>query len=128
MMDRRKFLHVAAGGAAVMLTTTACAGDRGFELAALSQPALLPAFGGDEVRAVGRRYREMVPAESSVKALRAAILDTRPSALQRALGREAAVAALVDGDFAAARVVVVNGWVLSVTEARQCALYSLLHT
>jgi hypothetical protein len=43
------------------------------------------------------------------------------------LGREATVAALVDGDFAAAHVVVVNGWVLSVTEARQCALYSVLH-
>jgi len=127
-MDRRRFLHVAAGGAAVTLTTTSCAGDRGFELAALSETALLPALGGDEVRAVGRRYREMVPAESSVKALRTAILDTRPSVLQRALGREATVAALVDGDFAAAHVVVVNGWVLSVTEARQCALYSLLHT
>lgn len=127
-MNRRRFLHLTAAGAAVTLTTTACAGAAGFELAALSEPALLPAFGGDEVGAVGRRYREMVPAESSVQALRAAILDTRPSALGRALGRDATVAALVDGDFVGGRVVIVNGWVLSATEARQCALYSLIHT
>jgi hypothetical protein len=31
----------------------------------------------------------------------------------------------VHEDFAAGRTVVVDGWVLSVTEARQCALFSL---
>jgi len=29
-------------------------------------------------------------------------------------------------DFARGRTVMLNGWVLSVTEARQCALFSLL--
>jgi len=29
-------------------------------------------------------------------------------------------------DFGAGRTVVVDGWLLSVTEARQCALYSTL--
>jgi len=32
----------------------------------------------------------------------------------------------VRADFAAGRVVVVRGWILSVTEARECALFSLL--
>ena len=31
----------------------------------------------------------------------------------------------VRADFAAGRVIVVRDWVLSVTEARQCALFSL---
>ena len=127
-MDRRRFLHVAAAGAVVTLTTSACAGERGSDLTALSDPALLPAFGGDEVRAIGRRYREMVPAESSVEALRAAILDARSSVMRLALGRGSTVESLVDGDFAEGRVITVGGWVLSATEARQCALYSLTHT
>jgi hypothetical protein len=33
---------------------------------------------------------------------------------------------LVRGDFAHGRTVIVDGWILSVTEARQCALFSLL--
>ncbi len=33
----------------------------------------------------------------------------------------------VENDFKTGKVVMVNGWVLSVTEARQCALLSLLH-
>jgi hypothetical protein len=34
--------------------------------------------------------------------------------------------ALVARDFADGHTVLVDGWVLSVTEARQCALFSLL--
>ena len=33
----------------------------------------------------------------------------------------------VQHDYATGNTVIVNGWVLSVTEARQCALFSLLH-
>jgi hypothetical protein len=33
---------------------------------------------------------------------------------------------LIQRDFAEGRTVLLDGWVLSVTEARQCALYSLL--
>jgi hypothetical protein len=32
----------------------------------------------------------------------------------------------VDADFKNGKVLVVNGWVLSLTEARQCALFSIL--
>ena len=80
------------------------------------------------MRAIGRHYRELVPAESSVEALRTALLESRPGPLRRAVGRPATVAALVEEDFAEGRLIVVNGWVLSKTEARQCALYSLAHS
>ena len=35
------------------------------------------------------------------------------------------MARLVHDDFDDGRTVVVDGWILSATEARQCALYSL---
>jgi len=47
--------------------------------------------------------------------LRAAILAPHPS-----------IAATVRRDFETGRTVLVNGWVLAATEARQCALFSLL--
>ena len=34
----------------------------------------------------------------------------------------------VENDFKTGKMAVVNGWVLSVTEARQCALFSLLQS
>jgi len=36
------------------------------------------------------------------------------------------IAAMVRRDFETGRTVLVNGWVLAATEARQCALFSLL--
>ena len=36
------------------------------------------------------------------------------------------ISALVRRDFETGRTVLVNGWILSVNEARQCALFSLL--
>jgi hypothetical protein len=67
-----------------------------------------------------------VPAERDAEALRAAILAA-PRASRLGETPRVPVAELVRSDFAEGRTVVVHGWVLSVTEARQCALFSLLH-
>jgi len=127
-MDRRQFLRVAATGAVVHLTSTACRShaDAASDAAALAQPELLALVGPEQVREIGRRYRRAVPAEHDAEALRAAILAaSRASRLGEA--PRVPVAELVRSDFAEGRTVVVHGWVLSVTEARQCALFSLLH-
>jgi hypothetical protein len=64
-----------------------------------------------------------VPKESTEAALRAAIsrsqYNTFPWIRRRLLDEQ------IRDDFAAGRVVVINGWVLSEIEARLCALYSL---
>jgi hypothetical protein len=115
-VNRRQFLGMTAAGAALSLTRL-----RGAELGeshhahTLASPELLSVVGPVEVRDIGRAYRTLVPAESDRDVLEAALRDARtsPDAMARA-------------DFAAERTVVVRGWVLSRTEARQCALFSLL--
>ena len=104
-MDRRAFIRVAAAGAALgaALTSGCAPGD-----AELAHPELLDVLGERTVRDIGRQYRETH-------------LERDPDVLR----------ALIDGhrvrvDFAAGNVVVVDGWVLSRTEARQCALFDLL--
>jgi len=113
-MDRRQFLRVTAAGAVTSLSVpVVAAGARRADdrtLRALAYPELLGVLGAERVRAIGVRYREATPAERNTVALRAAI---DPSAL-------------VARDFADERTVLVDGWVLSITEARQCALFSLL--
>jgi hypothetical protein len=109
-MNRRDFLLVTA--AAALARSAAVALDESTGVA-LGRPALLPALGADGVRAIGRRHRARVPAAADRRALRDGV---------RALGTRATVADLVAADFAAGRTVVVDGWVLAASEARQCAL------
>jgi hypothetical protein len=100
-MNRRDFLRVSALGAAV-LTVPARE-----DAAAAAHPDLVSVLGPERVRDIGVQYRRLVP-ESDWMRL------------------SGPISALVRRDFETGRTVLVNGWVLSVTEARQCALFSLL--
>ena len=124
-MDRRHFLSLASI-AALGALASGCAPGAGYDAESLARPALLDALGTEKVRAIGERYRETMRDERDARAIRAAILDSRPFGA-RFLGAAAPpVAELVRADFANGRTVVVDGWVLAATEARQCALFSLL--
>lgn len=103
-MNRRLFLQLS-----VLFATAGVAGI-GSGAPGYAPVELLRLLGPESVRTLGRRYRQMVPT--------ADLLAGQPWR-----GRPAR---RVRDDFAAGRTVVVLGWVLSVTEARQCALYSLL--
>jgi hypothetical protein len=96
----------------------------GVARATLAHPDLLEVLRDEQLVAdLGRRYREAVPAENTAAALEAAILgDARP---EPSVPPRAWLSQLVQQDFEAGRTVTVNGWVLSVTEARQSALFSL---
>ncbi len=125
-MDRRQFLRLTAAGAVASVTSTACGADAAYDMRALAQPELLSILGANAVREIGLRYREMVPGENDVEALRSAILRTRPWTARLPWVSDPPLAELVRDDFAEGRTILVRGWVLSATEARQCALFSLL--
>lgn len=118
-MDRRRFIEVTAAGAAVAVTGWACADIH----QDVGRPAILEMLGADRTREIGTLYRVAVPQESTAAALRSAISSSRPAwiavSFRRPIDRQ------VHDDFEGGRVVMVGGWILSVTEARQCALYSL---
>lgn len=120
VIDRRRFLALGAIVAAG-LATGCDGGDRG----AFGQPELLISLGPDAVRNLGKRYRESVPGESDAPRLEAAIRASRPWTARIGVTHPPIADQLRD-DFDAGRTVVVDGWLLSVTEARQCALYSAL--
>lgn len=122
-LDRRRFLQLTAAGVVASLADSACSRDASEDAQALAQPALVEILGPERAREIGIRYRAAVPGENTADRLRAAISSSqrrkfpwiaRPSIEEH-----------IRDDFAAGRTVVVSGWVLSETEARQCALYSL---
>jgi hypothetical protein len=137
-LDRRRFLGAAAAGAALTIIGGRAGGNDALDAATVAHPRLLAALGANTVREIGHAYRADVPAESTPEVLETA-LRSRGMTIQsghygqgvrhlRYLTPASAMTSEehVRADFAAGRVVVVRGWILSVTEARECALFSLL--
>ena len=82
-------------------------------------------LGPERIRQLGDHYRTANPSENSADALRAAISNGQGPRIPL-LGKS--IDDQVRDDFAAGRTVLVDGWILSVTEARQAALFSLTRT
>ena len=127
-VDRRTFLRLTTAGVMASLASSACVSDEVADPREVAQPGLLGMLGADRVRALGVRYRQMVPKENEEAVLRAAITDGRRRGLRLPWTARPSVAEQVRDDFAEGQTILVNGWVLSATEARQCALFSLQRT
>lgn len=80
------------------------------------------------IREIGLSYRNMVPAENAKKKL-TDILLTGDDGKITGTSDNVAVYELIDKkikrDFKEYQLQVIKGWVISTTEARQCALFSL---
>lgn len=115
-IDRRRFLQVTAIGIIAAVAEPACADDRSDSM---DHPPLLDLLGSDRVRELGAHYRAATPTENTAEALRAVLSKRRASLVPLPASRR------IREDFESGRTVLVDGWVLSVTEARQAALFSL---
>lgn len=123
-IDRRSFIYRCAtsGAALLTLTASACSGRGARDLRQLATPPLLGALGAARVTAIGQMWLRHTPAERSVDELVAAIAG-RLSGL--VWPRDRTLEAVIAEDFEQGRTVLVDGWMLAVTEARQCALFAL---
>lgn len=131
-MNRRDFLFYAtAGGAALSLPAVALARPRSRPHTPLAHPRTIRAIGQEPlIRRLGRAYRTHRPEEDDPGVLASAIQSEDPvSASNRRAGsdRDAQIDQCIQRDFEVGRTVQLEGWILSMTEARQCALYSLLY-
>ena len=113
-IDRRELLSLAAGAGACLLVAPLVTwlgpeprtDEREQTLMSLAE---LPG-----VRLVGESYMAARPEEAT------------PVGLQRAVGSLADLEATIRADFEHARTVRIEGWALSVTEARLCSLAVLI--
>lgn len=127
-MQRRKFLHVTAvGTTAIMITGTSCKRQHPDFYNILDKPVRLSGICDMKtIMEIGKTYHLQDPAESGVDKL-ADLLSVDfagnkiPSSsndlfIQNLMNQK------IKHDFEKDNTVIVNGWVLTVTEARQCAL------
>jgi len=122
-LDRRRFLQLSALGIVATLADSACAVSSDRPESAIDRPQLLVMLGPERVRQLGAHYRASTPNENSADALRAALSTGHGS--QTPTIKNGSLDNQIRDDFEAGRTVIVDGWVLSVTEARQAALFSL---
>ena len=130
-MERRQFLQIAVPGAlALSLPVTSGLHWHRFRWYPLAQPGLLTILGDERrVREIGLAYRHVFPQEDDQETLASILLSdcgvSKPLAnatLQSRLDQR------IRMDFTNGCTVQLNGWILSVTEARQSALFSLLYS
>ena len=122
-LDRRRFLQLSVLGIVATVADSACAVSSDRPAAAVDRPQLLVMLGPERVRQLGAHYRASTPSENSAGALRAALSSGHGPRIP--FIKRGSFEDQIRDDFATGRTVVVDGWVLSLTEARQAALFSL---
>lgn len=95
----------------------------------LFMPGVLGGFCDEsEIYKIGIKYRTMVPAESSKEKLTELLLASGKGKKNTSLS-DSEIAELlnknISNEYSLYNTMVINGWVISPTEARQCALFSL---
>jgi hypothetical protein len=84
--------------------------------------SLLSIWDKETVDSIGSRYRKQWPEEHSETSLQKILDDLADNGPDK----EKALKLAIQEDFKKGDTVIIDGWILARTEARQCALYSLI--
>jgi hypothetical protein len=130
-MQRRKFILMTAAGSAVIgLTGMNCSSRKPAYYAVLDKPGQLAHIcDAKTIQEIGKAYRLQTPSESGAGELISLLSSDSTGAPVYVKADNQYVEALISkkitDDFEKGNTVVVKGWILAITEARQCALFSL---
>ncbi|MGB5369615.1 MAG: hypothetical protein WBN18_04230 [Flavobacteriaceae bacterium] len=125
-MRRRKFIVLATATAAA-LGVSYWYLDRHFpdgDFVIATPESLTSIWDPETISGIGSLYRERWPEENNAASLKKIIREKTGE------GQDVVRAILlaVQEDFRTGETVIIDGWILARTEARQCALYSLIKT
>jgi hypothetical protein len=127
-MQRRKFIQVSAVGAtAIVIAGISCKGRHPAFYDVLDKPLKLSGICDlNTIRNIGMTYRLQTPAESEADKLAELLsMDSAGNKISSStddLFIQNLINQKIKHDFETDSTVIVNGWVLTLTEARQCAL------
>lgn len=90
----------------------------------LSEPNLLSRImDGDTITRIGQIFIKQFPNENIEDELEEALSESGASNNDSLIET---LEAQIEDDFVQANIVIIDGWILSLTEARQCALFSII--
>lgn len=123
-MKRRTFIYLSAAGVLATSLPLSCSKlSRAEYDPLLAQPQSLSALiDYDQITIIGNKYIEKKSNEANVRSL---VEQLMHGISDKGIKLADAIQTKVKSEFEKRNTVMVDGWVLSVTEARQCALSSL---
>jgi len=128
-MKRRIFVKlVSVATAGIYLPVMSCNGKDNGLASMLSQPnALQHICDAETIRQIGKTYQKLVPGENKETLIKLLSSNVGQAINESKDGNlvSSVLEKRVRQDFQENKTMVIDGWVLSVTEARQCALFSL---
>lgn len=124
-LNRRDFIYY-SGSAAILLCLPFLSCERPKGTQVLKNPrALLKTFPFKTIEELGKSYLEMNPKESNTTTLVQLIVDDRTHLNTKTSDIQDIISNKITLDFRESRITMVNGVIISITEARQCALFYL---
>jgi hypothetical protein len=130
-MQRRQFLQLTAmGGTVILVTGIGCNARQQASYEVLGKPeALAQICDLKTLKEIGMAYRAQASSESDRDKLATLLLTDSAGSPVSSASDQSFIQNLmnkkIDRDFEMGNIVIVKGWILSVTEARQCALLFL---
>jgi len=128
-MERRKFIALSATALAGLAIPFACASENYKNIvAAMPKLSPLEKFCTEkELHDIGTKYIATVPEEGDLSTIgkyifkndAGQLVDANPAAIEKLLDAKIAM------DFQADHTTIVDGWVISITEARVCGVIAL---
>ena len=124
-MKRRNFILLGAAGVAAVSIPTAYYFLTDLEYdQALADPQLLSLIWDTEtIKKIGNQYRLQMPSENSERPL---VKSLKAAASEASLANSSNLEEVIKKDYETGDTIIVDGWILSRTEAPQCALFSLI--
>tara|TARA_R110000868_G_scaffold81472_2_gene230612 strand:- start:743 stop:1126 length:384 start_codon:yes stop_codon:yes gene_type:complete len=124
-MERRKFIFVAASGVTTMIIPLgfySCSNPK-YD-SAFAKPILLSNIWDTQIIAeIGELYQKQYLQENTEQEL-VEILSEGISMEKNDISES--ITSRIEEDFKTGKIVILDGWILSETEGRQCALFSLI--
>ncbi|MDB5129522.1 hypothetical protein [Mucilaginibacter sp.] len=126
-MERRSFVKLSAFTALALTLPFAESCSTNSKEMAVAQPLLFSHLvDAKAIREAGLVYRKTHTVEDNQQKLSQLLLSEKETASLSKDEIESMLDKQVTNDFKAGNTVMVKGWVMSLTEARQCALFSIL--
>lgn len=125
-MNRRYFVTITSlGSLAIIVPFTGCKNESE-EIEILATPETLShIYTTNVIKEIGKKYLENTPDEAEKEKLIKLIKPNENKLFKKSVKN--LVKEKIKGDFIQNNTVLIDGWILAKTEARQCALFSLLN-
>ena len=125
-MKRRDFIQTILSGGTVLTIPTWCQALNNPQDKLSTPSTLAQLWDSNTLTDIGFKYRASSPTENNedllVNLLTKAHMHSTDIDIHQAIEQD------IEQDYKTERTCVIDGWVLSITEARQCALFSLKQT